>query len=99
VKISQPKTPCHQGLGALFCHDHADRSPRQPGRCCRKETLPPPARLHQAIPLSQRASDTVHQARAALGRILLGQDPRLLVVVGPCSIHDIRSAHGLRRGA
>ena len=57
-----------------------------------QQTLPPPERLHQDVPLSQRASDTVHQARAALGRILQGQDPRLLVVVGPCSIHDIPSA-------
>jgi 3-deoxy-7-phosphoheptulonate synthase len=57
-----------------------------------QHTLPPPERLHQDVPLSQRASDTVRQARAALGRILQGQDPRLLVVVGPCSIHDIPSA-------
>jgi len=57
-----------------------------------QQTLPPPERLHQDVPLSQRASGTVRQARAALGRILQGQDPRLLVVVGPCSIHDIPSA-------
>ena len=57
-----------------------------------QQTLPPPERLHQDVPLSQRASNTVRQARAALGRILQGQDPRLLVVVGPCSIHDIPSA-------
>ena len=57
-----------------------------------QHTLPPPERLHQDVPLSQRASDTVRQARTALGRILQGEDPRLLVVVGPCSIHDIPSA-------
>ena len=57
-----------------------------------QHTLPPPERLHQDVPLSQRASDTVRQARAALARILQGEDSRLLVVVGPCSIHDIPSA-------
>ena len=57
-----------------------------------QHTLPPPERLHQDVPLSQRASDTVRHARAALARILQGEDPRLLVVVGPCSIHDIPSA-------
>ena len=57
-----------------------------------QHTLLPPARLHQDIPVSHRASDTVRHTREALGRILLGQDPRLLVVVGPCSIHDITSA-------
>jgi len=57
-----------------------------------QHTLLPPARLHQDIPVSHRASDTVRHTREALGRILLGQDPRLLVVVGPCSIHDTTSA-------
>ena len=57
-----------------------------------QHTLLPPERLHQDVPLSQRASGTVRQARAALGRILQGEDPRLMVVVGPCSIHDIPSA-------
>lgn len=57
-----------------------------------QHTLPPPERLHRDVPLTERASDTVRGARAALGRILQGQDPRLLVVVGPCSIHDIPSA-------
>ena len=59
-----------------------------------QHTLLPPERLHQDVPLSQRASGTVRQARAALGRILQGEDPRLMVVVGPCSIHDIPSAMG-----
>ena len=57
-----------------------------------QHTLPPPERLHQDVPLSQRAGGTVRQARAALARILQGEDPRVLVVVGPCSIHDIPSA-------
>jgi 3-deoxy-7-phosphoheptulonate synthase len=55
-------------------------------------TLPPPAQLHKAIPAQAQASDTVQRGRQAVQQILQGQDPRLLVVVGPCSIHDTVSA-------
>src|SRR5512147_1665198 len=50
--------------------------------------LIPPAILLEEIPLSERASNVVADARAAIGAILTGTDPRLLVVAGPCSIHD-----------
>lgn len=43
-------------------------------------------------PCSDRAAQTVSGARAALQRILHGQDERLAVVIGPCSIHDVRAA-------
>ncbi|MBU3739404.1 MAG: 3-deoxy-7-phosphoheptulonate synthase [Rhodoferax sp.] len=55
-------------------------------------TLPPPSRLLAELPAGEAASATVRQAREAIGRILRGEDRRLLVVVGPCSIHDVRSA-------
>lgn len=48
----------------------------------------PPAVLLEQLPLSEEPSATVSQARADLARILNRQDDRLLVVVGPCSIHD-----------
>ena len=51
-------------------------------------TLPPPAQLHDDIAPSALGMRTVSQARRAAGQILSGQDPRLFVVVGPCSIHD-----------
>lgn len=50
--------------------------------------MPTPLQLHQRLPLSERAAAVVDEGRTALRRILDRQDPRLFVVVGPCSIHD-----------
>ena len=47
-----------------------------------------PALLQEWLPAPQAASDLVEASRAALARVLHGQDDRLVVVVGPCSIHD-----------
>ncbi len=57
-----------------------------------QDTLPPPSQLHADIPASARATRTVSAARRSLADILSGRDRRLLVVVGPCSIHDTRAA-------
>jgi 3-deoxy-7-phosphoheptulonate synthase len=54
--------------------------------------LIPPAILLEEIPISERASNVVADARAAVSNVLLGKDPRLVAVVGPCSIHDTRAA-------
>ena len=51
-----------------------------------------PAILHSDLPLSDRASETVRQTRQRIQRILRGEDPRLLVIVGPCSVHDVAAA-------
>ncbi len=56
-----------------------------------KELLPPVALLER-FPLSQTASKTVFDARQATHNILTGKDDRLLVVIGPCSIHDPKAA-------
>ena len=48
----------------------------------------PPVFLEEELPISDRASDTVFTARTEVSEILAGRDPRLLVIVGPCSIHD-----------
>jgi len=50
--------------------------------------LIPPAILVEESPLSERASMLVTESRQQIGRILHGQDDRLVAVVGPCSIHD-----------
>lgn len=55
--------------------------------------LLPPAILMEEAPLTEAASETVASARADAVRILNGEDDRLLVIVGPCSIHDIGAAH------
>src|ERR1700689_4423365 len=62
----------------------------------------PPVFLEEELPATERASATVFQARNEIGDILRGNDSRLLVVVGPCSIHDTKAAReyaGLLRGA
>ena len=56
------------------------------------EPLPPPATVHARQPLDAAAQRTVAAARRAINAIITGQDPRLLVVVGPCSIHDLAAA-------
>ena len=50
--------------------------------------LLPPAILLEELPLSEHGAATVTRGRRDVGRILNGHDDRLLVVVGPCSIHD-----------
>ncbi len=52
------------------------------------DAMPSPEELHARLPLSDAAGDAVTQGREALKNILDRQDPRLFVVVGPCSIHD-----------
>jgi 3-deoxy-7-phosphoheptulonate synthase len=50
--------------------------------------LLPPAILLEELPVTARAADTVACARTAASAIVRGEDPRLLAIVGPCSIHD-----------
>lgn len=54
--------------------------------------LTPPSHLLREFPCNEAASATVHDARTAAHRILHGMDDRLLVVIGPCSIHDTAAA-------
>ena len=60
--------------------------------------LIPPAILMENLPLSEQASTTVAESREAVARILRQQDDRLVVVVGPCSIHDVAAAREYARG-
>lgn len=52
------------------------------------DQIPTPEELHTRLPLSDSAGTTVTQCREALRNILDRKDPRMFVVVGPCSIHD-----------
>ena len=54
--------------------------------------LTPPAHLLREYPVSDAASNTVAVSRRAMHQILHGKDDRLIVVVGPCSIHDTGEA-------
>lgn len=51
-----------------------------------------PVLIHDELPLTEVAAKTTEDARHAVHDILGGQDDRLIVVVGPCSIHDPKSA-------
>ena len=50
--------------------------------------LVPPAKLIEEIPVSAEIAQTVHDARMGIRNVLDRSDDRLVVVVGPCSIHD-----------
>ncbi len=52
----------------------------------------PPTSIHAKHPLTETAARTVHEAREAIHNILHGKDDRLLVIIGPCSVHDPRAA-------
>lgn len=51
-----------------------------------------PSAVHALYPISDQASETIGASRQAIHRILHGEDDRLLVVIGPCSVHDPASA-------
>ncbi|OGT68784.1 MAG: 3-deoxy-7-phosphoheptulonate synthase [Gammaproteobacteria bacterium RIFCSPHIGHO2_12_FULL_45_9] len=56
------------------------------------KALAPPALIADELPITPEATQTISTARLAASRILQGKDDRLLVVVGPCSIHDPQAA-------
>jgi len=57
-------------------------------RIIKTQEVVTPTQVHSELPISDRAVQTVMDARAETHKILSGEDDRLLVVVGPCSIHD-----------
>jgi len=54
--------------------------------------LVPPAILMENLPITERASATVAGGRLAITRVLRDEDDRLIAIVGPCSIHDVKAA-------
>ena len=56
------------------------------------EPLPTPAQVLADMPLSEAAQRVVVESRDAIRGVLHGRDDRLLVIVGPCSVHDPRAA-------
>src|SRR5213594_2447274 len=54
--------------------------------------LLPPAILLEELPLSEDASQVITRARDEVAEILAGSDDRLIVIVGPCSVHDPAAA-------
>ena len=54
--------------------------------------LNPPSHVLREFPATKKAAETTFAARSAIHRVLFGADDRLLVVIGPCSIHDYDAA-------
>ncbi len=54
--------------------------------------LSAPRAIKAEFPATEKSAETVARGREAITRILHQQDPRLLVIVGPCSIHDVDGA-------
>lgn len=67
-------------------------------RIQKTKQLDSPESLITDIPLGDAAAATVSAARAAIAQILAGSDDRLVVVVGPCSIHDPAAAREYAEG-
>ena len=56
------------------------------------ELMPTPAQIKRELPVTPAVEDVVFGARETIRAILDRRDPRLFVVVGPCSIHDLDAA-------
>jgi len=54
--------------------------------------LVPPTHVLREFGLTEKAAKTVFEARQAVHRVLHGADDRLVVILGPCSIHDVKAA-------
>lgn len=61
-------------------------------RTARIDNLVTPQALAEKLPISDAIADNVTASRKRIENILLGEDRRLLVVIGPCSIHDLDAA-------
>lgn len=61
------------------------------------QPLPSPAEIAAALPATPAQVEFVARSRNALRQAMLGLDPRLVVVVGPCSIHDVEAGRDYAR--
>ncbi len=76
--------------------------PTEDIRIQQSKVVLPPVFLEEELPLTESASATIFHARSAITSILRGEDDRLVVLAGPCSIHDVKAAReyaGLLREA
>lgn len=78
-------SPAHTKTAALST---ADKTRIDDTRIKTVRPLITPALLEEWLPVTAQAQQLVERSRAAISRVLHGQDDRLIVVVGPCSIHD-----------
>ena len=83
--MTTPHHPTHAAPAALSTHDTTRIDDT---RIKAVRPLITPALLEEWLPAPDAAQTLVESSRAAISRVLHGQDDRLIVVVGPCSIHD-----------
>lgn len=62
-------------------------------RICKTQEVVAPVQVHDEIAMTESAANTITQARTDIHNVLTGVDDRLIVIVGPCSIHDVKAAH------
>ena len=77
-------------MGCLMSHEN--RPITDDVRIEAIKELASPEQVFAEYPVSEQAARTTFEARQAIHRILHGADDRLLVVIGPCSIHDLETA-------
>ncbi len=61
-------------------------------RIAETKELIAPVHIHEQFPLTEASAETTAKARQEVQAVMAGEDQRLVVVVGPCSIHDPKSA-------
>ncbi|KAI8811706.1 putative phospho-2-dehydro-3-deoxyheptonate aldolase, tyrosine-inhibited [Cladochytrium replicatum] len=79
-------------LGYLSGSDDDEEVQMDDTRIIGYDPLLPPQILQMEIPVSERSMQTIRRARRAAEKIIKGLDDRVLVIVGPCSIHDVQAA-------
>ena len=100
---SKAKSPAQQAKDAAdkiytMKHlQHPDQKAVENINIERPEILVTPAELKIEIPVTDKARETVSKGRKDIEDILERRDHRMFVVVGPCSIHDLKAAHEYAR--
>lgn len=84
--MNAPVSPVINKTVVTTAHATARLTPSAPEPTAKR--LPTPAELRQRISLSDPLTEQIARQRHAVQQILSGHDDRLLVVVGPCSVHD-----------
>ena len=87
-----PELELMPGVARVICAARSEAPVTSNLRIERIRPLVPPAILVERLPLPVEGAVLVHQSRQELRRILDGADDRLMVVVGPCSVHDTDAA-------
>jgi 3-deoxy-7-phosphoheptulonate synthase len=66
-------------------------------RICETKEVLAPVKVYEKFPMTELAAKTTYDARFDIHKILTGENDRLLVIIGPCSIHDTAAAEEYAR--